>query len=254
MAKRKITQMKHLLVFTLSLVSLNIYAHSPISDCPHLKQGKPKVSDFVTCREGYAIGYSYALKSADWVVYRLEKEDGVVVDRQNDFRPDEDMPVVYQTTPADYDEPVYDMGHLANSESLDGTITENSETFLMSNMTPQLPGFNRAIWKGLENRERKWANKMGVVFVFMGPLYDNSPSVIGNNVLIPSAFWKIIYDPSMDDAIAFLIPHEKLRTSKLSEYLVSVDEIEDASGLDFFKMFDDAHQNELESQVQPRQW
>ena len=246
--------MKYQVMLALSLLSLNIYAHSPLSACPHLEQGKPKVSDFVACREGYAIGYSYTLKSADWVVYRLEKEDGVVVDRQNDFRPDKDMPEAYQTTPADYEEPVYDMGHLANSESLDGTITENSETFLMSNMTPQLPGFNRAIWKGLENRERKWADKKGVVFVYMGPLYESSSNVIGNNVLVPSAFWKIIYDPAADDAIAFLIPHQKLKTGMLSEYLVSIDEIETASGLDFFSVFDSVQQSGLESKAQVRQW
>lgn len=246
--------MKKIITIALLMISPALIAHAGISACPHIEYGKPKVSDFQKCRLGYAIGYSYALKSAEWVTYRLEKEDGEVVGRQDDFRPDSDMPQAYQTTPGDYDEPVYDMGHLANSESIDGSVLENSETFLMSNMTPQLPGFNRAIWKGLENRERKWADEFGVVFVFMGPLYGLNPDVIGNGVLIPSSFWKIIYSPMKKEAIAFLIPHKELKTSELDSYLISIDEIETASGLDFFQALSDAQQVELEGKALARQW
>ena len=141
---------------------------------------------------------NYSNKAADWVAYRLKKQIGEGVDRQDDFRADLSIPLQYRTTPEDYEEPVYDMGHLANSESVDGSITANSETFLMSNMTPQLGGHNRAIWKGLENRERKWANRYGEVIVYTGALYSDNPETIGaNKVPVPSKYWKVIFNPKI---------------------------------------------------------
>ena len=158
-------------------VILNLFLfQSDAYACSHLQLGEPYASDQVICREGYAIGYNYTMKAADWVAYKLEKQvDGEGVDRTDDFREDLDIPVDYRTMPSDYNEPVYHQGHLANSESIDTSGNAMSETFLMSNMVPQLPTHNTGIWKGLENRERKWANKRNLVFVFTCLLYT-SPS------------------------------------------------------------------------------
>lgn len=223
--------------------------------CAHLEFGTPKKSDFVDCREGYAIGYNYQLKSAEWVAYRLEhQEEGTGVDRTNDFRVDTKIPQQYQTTPSDYDEPIYDQGHLANSESIDTSENAMSETFFMSNMVPQLPGHNRAIWKGLENRERKWANKRGLVYVYAGPLFIGQTETIGNKVPVPSHLWKVIYDPVSQEAIAYVIEHKKLPTSKLDNYLESVDKVEALSNLDLLNTLEESLQAQVESTVQSRQW
>ena len=80
------------------------------------------------------------------------------VERADDFRSDTELPKECRKELFDFSGS-YDRGHLASSETLDGNYTMNSETFLLGNMSPQLSGFNRAIWKGLENRERKWANE-----------------------------------------------------------------------------------------------
>ena len=121
------------------------------------------------------------------------------------------------------------MGHLANSESIDQSIAANSETFLMSNMAPQLPGFNRAIWKGLENKERRMAEKYGEVWVITGPIYSKPMKHIGR-APIPDAFFKVIYFDSNSEA--YLIPHMKLKTTKLNNYKVPVESVEAVTGLD----------------------
>jgi len=121
------------------------------------------------------------------------------------------------------------MGHLANSESIDASIAANSETFLMSNMPPQLPGFNRAIWKGLENQERRLAETHGQVLVIAGPLYTAPIQYIGR-APIPSAYFKVIYFG--ETAEAYLIPHVKLATARLKNYKVPVNTIIAISGLD----------------------
>jgi endonuclease G len=223
-------------------------------DCPHLAFGQPKQSDLNFCRGGYAIGYNTTLKSADWVAYKLDKDLNGGVDRQDDFREDTDIPHQYRTTVDDYIEPIFDMGHLGNSESIDRSISDNSETFLMSNMVPQLPGHNRSIWKGLENRERKWANNREYVFVYTGPIYEMPIRYIGNKVPVPSSLWKIIYSPAEQKAIAYLIPHQKLKTAQLDKYLVSIDDIESITGLDFLSTLQDVTEFDVESETARRQW
>ena len=216
--------------------------------CEHLGLGLPKQSDQVNCLSGYAIGYNYKLKAADWVAYKLVKQTWVGVDRQDDFREDLSIPEQYRTNADDYDEPVYDQGHLANSESIDASIQANSETFLYSNIVPQLGKHNRSIWKGLENRERKWAERYGEVWVYTAGLYRGKIQTIGkSNVPIPSDFWKIIYVPSKQKVIAFLIPHKPLKTAQLKNYVVSVDKVEAETGLDLLSDLPDHIEYPLEA-------
>jgi len=222
----------------------------------HLVHGTPSASDQLLCRDGYALGYNFSRRSADWVAYRLTPgiHDDGNVDRQDDFREDEDLPFEFRTTPNDYEEPVFDQGHLAPSESLDDTIAMNSQTFLMSNMTPQRPRFNRNGWRGLENRERKWASARGEVFVYIGPIYEGQVEFIGDRVPVPSHFFKVVYDPEENEAIAFLIPHQDFLTAELNDFLVSVDEVEQRSGLNLLSALPNATENAVESTVQPAQW
>ena len=224
------------------------------ANCIHLALGIPKQSDLVDCREGYAIGYNYRLKSADWVAYRLESQStNNGVERTNNFRVDPKIPIQYQTRPSDYEEPVYDQGHLANSASIDTSERANSASFLMSNIVPQLPGNNRAIWKGLENRERKYATELGVIYVYAGPLYLGDVESIGNNVLVPSHFWKVIYSPVNQASIAYIIEHKKLKTDQLDNYITSIDQVEAISHLDLLDALEDVREQSLESFVHPPQ-
>jgi endonuclease G len=237
-----------------ALESIGNHPNRPYSNCSHLNYGIPKQSSVILCRTGYAIGYNNNLKSADWVSYVLDRELTEGVMRLDNFRIDPDIAVEFQTTPKDYDEPIYHQGHLANSESIDQTAKANDETFYMSNMTPQLPGHNTGIWKGLENRERKWANKRGQVIVVSGPVYHEEYETIGNGVPIPSAYWKVIYDPIAKEAIAYLIPHKKLKTAQLDNYLVSIDLLEDMYDLDLLSKLEDELENKVEKITQPKQW
>ena len=247
--------MHALLIILLLALAVPAGAVSPCDQ--HLVHGTPAQSDQILCRTGYALGYNYSRKTADWVAYRLTPaihNDGNV-ERQNDFRADPDLPALYQTTPADYVEPVFDQGHLANSESLDDTLAMNSETFLMSNMTPQLPGLNSAGWKGLENRERKWTDTRGELFIYAGPLFEGGlPSFIGNSVPVPTHFWKVIYDSQAQEAIAFIFPHRRVLTSELSALLVSVNEVEIRSGLNFFTPLADNVEEAIERNQPLTQW
>ena len=223
----------------------------------HLKYGLPSQADKVLCRQGYALGYNFSRKSADWVAYRLTPaiHNSANVERQNDSRIDTDIPAIYQTTPDDYDEPIYDQGHLANSESLDASIQMNSETFLLTNMSPQLPGLNRAGWKGLENRERKWTDQRGELYIYSGAMFVGGvKAIIGNGVPVPTHYYKILFDPARNEAIAFLFPHTDIKTSELNGFLTSIDTIELLTGLNFLSVLPDVEEEQIERVKLVNQW
>lgn len=123
------------------------------------------------------------------------------------------------------------------------------ESFLMSNMAPQLAGLNRGGWKGLEDRVRIWANLSGELDIVAGPIWDNANSEkkIGNGVYVPNKFYKVILDAKSQKALAFIFPHEKISTSDLATYITTVDEVELQTGLDFFSELPDDIENNVES-------
>lgn len=131
----------------------------------------------------------------------------------------------------------------------------NSETFLLSNMVPQLPGLNRAGWLGLENRERKWTDQTGELYIYTGVLFQGDRiSTIGNSVPVPTHFYKIMYDPKRERAIAFLLPHRRILTRDLDLYLVSVDQVEERTGFDFLSNLSDSTEEVIEAKIPRRQW
>ena len=143
-----------------------------------------------------------------------------------------------------------------------------SESFFMTNMAPQVGnGFNRHIWKSLEQRMRRWACERGVLYVVTGPLYEERPieqlvydkdgdGTDDNGVLVdvPSHFFKLAYDPARVEAIAFLLPNEKLETADLPKFLHSIDDIEDRARLDILPTIWDEAEAAIENHKQPRLW
>jgi endonuclease G, mitochondrial len=166
--------------------------------------------------------------------------------------------LIGSATSEDYYKSGFDRGHLCPAGAMKISQEAMFETFYMSNMSPQKPSFNRGIWKRLEAKVRKWAVKNGKIFVVTGPVfYGNNEHVeIGNNgVDIPDAFFKVILDfrePEIK-AIAFILPNQKSKKT-ISTYAVTVNRVEDITGIDFFPELPDYIENELEKQCNYNKW
>ena len=219
-----------------------------------LPYGVPSKGDHLLCRTAYSVGFDCSSRSAAWVAYRVSPEisDSANVERSDDFRPDPELPQECRKELLDFTG-AYDRGHLASSETLDGSYRMNSETFLLSNMSPQLSGFNRAIWKGLENRERKWAYRRGELYVITGPVFADrrGSTVVMGRVPVPTHFYKILFDPDEAQALSFLLPHRDLKTASLVLFRSSIDEIEKVTGIEFLSGIDDDAEEQIESNVSP---
>ena len=208
----------------------------------------------------YVLSYSEEHEQAEWVAYKLTESNlrKPRVKRAKKFRQD---PLVssFSAKHNDYSHSGFTRGHLAPAGDMAFSTEAMKETFFMSNMSPQLKEFNGGIWRELEETVRDWAFDNDELYIVSGPLLnkENIIKKIGyNKVSVPNTFYKIILDLKEPEkkSIAFLMPNEK-STRPIKDYVVSIDEIEALTGIDFFADFLSAElEEELEKKGNPNQW
>lgn len=200
------------------------------------------------------LSYSEAAEQAEWVYYELTpKFVAGNVKRTDNFRPDPKVSTVSAQL-EDYAGSGYDRGHLCPAGSMTINATAMSESFYLSNMSPQLPAFNRGGWKNLESLVRTWVTEYNRLYVITGPVLKGANKRIGpNKVTVPNFYYKVIYAPSQGQMIAFVMPNTKI-DHELEAYVVDVDEVERLTGIDFFAGMDDQLENQLEANVAVASW
>lgn len=203
----------------------------------------------------YTLSYCEKDEQPEWVYYELTSE--MVKGRQprtDDYRTDEKVSSVSAQL-EDYKHSGYDRGHLCPAGDMKLNLTSMSESFYLSNMSPQKKDFNAGIWNTLEDRVRKWALTSERIYVVTGGVLTSNKGKIGSNgVSIPKYFYKVMYDPTgQGRMIAFLIPNEDSEKS-LQNYIVTVDSLENLTGIDFFPELPDLNENHLESSLNLSSW
>jgi|TARA_B110000208_G_C11659018_1_gene390901 endonuclease G len=196
----------------------------------------------------FTLSYNEQHEQAAWVAYKLfpYKLDKNIK-RKNDFRKDAAV-LTGSATLKDYKKSGYDRGHLAPAKTLSFSEEAMSESFLMSNMSPQKPSFNRGIWKRLENKVRDWLLLSDSLYVVTGPVLQNTIDVIGaNKVSVPRAYYKsmVRFKNKKMTGIGFLLNHEK-SAADINTFVLAIDSIEQITNLNFFKNLDTILQNKIE--------
>ena len=196
----------------------------------------------------YTLSYSESDEQAEWVAYKLFKNSiNHSIKRKDNFRQDKSI-TTGSATLKDYKNSGFDRGHLAPAKTMSYSKETMSDSFFMSNMSPQKPSFNRGIWKKLEEKVRDLILISDSIYVVTGPVLENSLGKIGENkVTIPSAYYKTIIRFKDDKlfGIGFLLKNEK-SNRELSMFSVSIDSIEKVTGLNFFYQLDSVVQNRIE--------
>ncbi len=206
----------------------------------------------------YAMSYSEKHEQPEWVAYELTKESirKPNVRRSGNFRPDPRVNKA-SASKADYKRSGYDRGHLVPAGDMAFNKQAMSETFYMSNMSPQIHNFNSGIWRQLEESVRDWAWDNKHLYVVSGPVLTRGilDQIGPNDVSVPEEYYKVILDYTQPGlkGIAFLMPNE-VSTKPLMEYAISIDEIEKITGIDFFEQIEDEDEAKLESTFDTRAW
>lgn len=228
------------LVFFLSSLATSL-ANGINERCPqHVIFGAPVTSiapnaGQYLCRIGYAVHYRYQTKTPEYVVERVTVAMATGPNkRRDDFRPDPEVPPQFRATLQDYAGQPYDRGHVAAAGNNTHDPKAMSESFLLTNMVPQDKNNNRGVWKQMETITRDWIVKYGELFIISGTIYNQQYKVIGNGVGVPDGLFKIIVDPRNQRVIAFMLPNAPMGANDFPKYIVSVADIERATGITFF--------------------
>ena len=226
-----------------------------------LELSRSKYDTQIIEHDYFTIGYNHNSLQANWVAYYLSSANllNPVTSRSEDFREDEAVRGT-RATLSDYRGSGFDRGHLAPAADFKFSKSAMSDTFLLSNMSPQIHSYNAGIWADLESLVRNIAKKEGDVYVVTGPIFykeNKKRQTIGaNKIPIPDAYYKVllVYNDNTKKAIGFIINHDEEENSALSSYAMCVDDIEKISNIDFFYNLSDDEEELIESDFDTKKW
>jgi endonuclease G len=206
--------MKKLLVL-LALVSTQVFAWdqrapNPVQACQvHSPYGWATTARTAApiCREAYLVAYDAPVKIPAYVAYTLLPQNALgCFPRTNAFVADQSVPG--GARPDDYAGTGYDKGHAAPDGDLSWSQQVEYESFLMTNMYPQAGSLNRGIWKLLETSVRGWAVQTNQSYtIFVGAFYGQGDKTIGNGVIVPHGYYKIVINNNTKQIAGWAFPH-----------------------------------------------
>ncbi|HJR09312.1 MAG TPA: DNA/RNA non-specific endonuclease [Pyrinomonadaceae bacterium] len=260
---------------------VNVEAPTPApaaSANEHLTMGNPsnattdvnQPTNYLMEKPQYALSYHRDNGRPNWVSWHLDPTWLGSAPRQNDFRPDPSLPAGwYQVQSTDYSGSGFDRGHHTPSADRTSTVADNSATFFMTNMMPQAPDNNQGPWNFMEQDLRTLVSQGNELYIIMGGAGQGgtgsnggvTQTVAGGKVTVPAQTWKVVLvqPQGTDDVarvttstrvIAVLMPNTQgIRNIDWRTYRVSVDQIEQLTGLDFFSNVPANIQAVIEAQV-----
>lgn len=249
--------------------------YASMLEIPALKGGS--MNQFITHttkRNGkdyptYSLEYSYKYKHSYWIAYRFDNTTGGNVGRNEAYKPDPELPSQYAAKHNDYTNSGYTRGHLCASSDRQYSKEANQQTFYMSNISPQSGnGFNQSgsAWNTGEDKVQAWGYNISrstdTLYVVKGGTIGEGmiKGYIKNEIAIPKYFFMAELFRSGDNykAIGFYMPHENLKDDPdkkdPKKYLMSIDALEQETGIDFFHNLPDNIENTVEATYNVNDW
>ncbi|SHK71340.1 DNA/RNA non-specific endonuclease [Hymenobacter psychrotolerans] len=243
----------------------------------HLTLGNPsgatpdatQPTNYLLSKPQYALSYHRDRGIPNWVSWHLDATWRGSAARQDDFRPDNTLPAGwYQVQVNSYSSSGFDRGHMCPSADRTNTVPDNSATFFMTNMVPQAPRNNQQTWANLEDYTRSFLSSGNEVYIICGSYGRGGTGSTGTltqtldngRVTVPNRLWKVIVilPTGTDDAtrvststrvIAIDTPNDNSINTNWGQYRVSVDAIEQATGLDLLSAVATSTQQTIEAQI-----
>lgn len=253
-------------------------------EIPKLKEGANLflVKTVPTFGVNYCAEYNTIKRSARWIAYRWDINNATdnEVGRNEKWAEDEDIPEECRVKLSDHTYDDYDRGHMLASEDRQNSKEANRQTFLMTNILPQYNKFNGTsakrsyVWVNLEKRVREfyenWTptqNAQDTIYAVKGGTIDHEHQILevtAKGLVVPKYFYMaFLYKsntplPHGYKAMAFWVEHtngrDTTKGNELKKYIVSIDQLEEYTGIDFFCNLPDDIENEVEAITDPNAW
>lgn len=206
--------------------------------------------------EGFIVSFNRDNHTPNYVGWELlESEVSDKVDRYNTFWQDTDL--IGCPEHRDYSYSGYDRGHMCPAADQKWSGQAMIDSFVMANMCPQDHDLNGGAWATLETKERQWAKRDSAIIIVAGPIYEKEDTKrIGlTGVRVPSAFFKAFLAPYIENprAIAFVYPNMD-SPGNMQDYAMSIDDLENLLGYDFFSTLPDEIENKVEARFSFTEW
>lgn len=257
-----------------SAVQKPLTAQSSVS--VHLTMGNPSgansgiaSNNLLLVKPQYATSHNCSKGIPNWVSWQLNSSWLGSAPRQDNFRADTTLPAgCYQVQGTSYTGSGFDRGHMTPSADRTNTVTNNSATFLMTNMIPQAPDNNQGIWANLENYSRDLVNQGKELYIISGGYGTGGTGSNGSRttidsgrVTVPARTWKVIVvldRPGLGvngvttntRVITVDIPNTQgVRNDDWRNYRISVDTLEARTGYNFLSQVSSSTQSVIESRI-----
>ncbi len=235
--------------------SILLTINAPLSGEDPLLLGNPSnatsdvanENNYLMLKPQYSLSYNRSRATANWVAWRLDASWIGNAPRQDDFRPDDTLPEGwYRVLDTDYSQSGYDRGHMTPSGDRTRSIPDNSATFLMTNIVPQLAANNQGAWEDFEVYLRTLAQGGQEIYIISG-VYGNIGTIAQGRIVVPQSTWKValVLPNGSNDlqritkgtrTIGIVVPNFPPLNINATwrEYRVSVNEVENLTGYNFF--------------------
>lgn len=248
------------------------------------QEAQPQLPGSITSQiihhKAFSASYNADYKIPNWTFYELTLAETLGrLPRSDNFQPDPSVPYRESAQLTDYRGSGYDRGHMAPSMDFNWDADIQDETYFLSNMCPQGHDFNAGIWLDLEHQVRRWAERDSAICVVCGPILprkDKSGKLINpvtneeyhlttigrGKVLVPEHFFKVVMSPFGDHpkAIGFIMPNKNVMrrdgrgNAPVKDFAVSIDRVEQVTGIDFFAILPDDIENRIEARYEYDDW
>lgn len=225
------------------------------------------VSTTYSGERNYTVFYDTSMMTPLWTAYPLNSSHMGSLDRPSSwsYNPDIDEKYQIKVTGSSYSGNTYSRGHMCPNGSRNGNSTMQAQTFYVTNQVPQIQNnFNSGIWSSLESAVQTLGKKeeiyvvTGVAFNKEGQTstikYVSPSSTSSQKVPIPNYFYKLVLRVKTDSkgnvtsakTVAYWFEH-KTYSDSYDNYTVSVDQVEEWTGFDFFVNLPDDIEKQVEA-------
>ncbi len=213
-------------------------------------------SEIIKDYEGFTVSFNSDHHVPNYVAWELTGTEAQGKEPRNSkFRADED--VAGCPTIEDYRNSGFDRGHMAPAADMKWSKQAMLDSHYLTNMCPQDHSLNSGRWSTLEDKCRQWAIRDSALVIIAGPvLSDIITRTIGSShISVPERFFKVILSPysTPPRAIGFIMANAKI-SDGIESMAISVDQVEEITGYDFFAALPDEIEEQIESQANYRDW
>ena len=224
-----------------------------------VRSGAPAPADIKVLDRGeFLIGWSDTLKHPVWCAYHVVRDVRYENAKRPGFTKDKFVPAA--PSPDDYKKSGYDRGHMVPNYAIVTRYGEDAQkrTFRMSNIAPQSPALNRGVWRDVEHRIADlWTARYGEIWVIVGSISPQTGETLsGTAIDVPESYYQIIIAQEGMDvrALAVLFDQSVGWKDWAARHIVTIDELEKLSGLDFLPELPSFIQEPLEADLPNRLW